>query len=80
MEGIRKEIERAAKKGQGITVAKKKRDLEEYEAEVEKEKAVIRGNGGEYEELVERLAKVDEELEELGVSSPSIDTLRKYLS
>ena len=77
MESVRKEIERAAKRGQSITVSKKKADLKDYEEEIEKEKEVIKENKEKCQELEERLVKVDAELDMMGVLGPSVDSLRK---
>lgn len=75
LESVRKEIERAAKRGQSITVSKKKADLKDYEEEIEKEKEVIKENKEKCQELEERLAKVDAELDMMGVLGPSVDSL-----
>lgn len=72
---IRKEIERAAKRGQSITVTKKKSELEEYRCEIDKERNIFEENEKKCTELLKRLEDVDGDLGEYGVSSPSIDAL-----
>lgn len=78
LKSIHKEIERAAKKGQGISVSKKKQDFEDYKEEMRKEEKVIAENSEKCKELVERLSKADEQLKIYGVSSPPVDSLSKF--
>ena len=43
-----------------------------------KEREVIKENDGESEYYIDKLVKVDEELQAFGVSSPSFESLRKH--
>ena len=72
-----KDIARAASKGQGLTVAKRRQELKEYEEEVEKEKENLTDCKSKSDQVITRLKKVDEKLEKLGVSSQSIESLSK---
>eukprot|EP00112_Aurelia_sp_Birch-Aquarium-sp1_P008330 Seg1914.9 transcript_id=Seg1914.9/GoldUCD/mRNA.D3Y31 product="hypothetical protein" protein_id=Seg1914.9/GoldUCD/D3Y31 len=74
-QSIRKDIERAAKKGQSLAVSKKKQELEEYKAEIAKEGEAIEENEDKLKKMLERLKVVDERLHSFGVSIPEVDTL-----
>ena len=78
-QSVRKDIERAAKKGQSLTVSKKKQELEEYKVEIAREGEAISENEMKLEKMLERLSAVDEKLHSFGVSIPEVDTLRKFV-
>eukprot|EP00794_Sanderia_malayensis_P008859 gene8859-9808_t len=72
---IRKDIEKAAKRGQSLTVTKKRSELEEYQTEVEKEQAGKEDNSEKLEKMMSSLEIINGQLYSFGVTLPDVDAL-----
>lgn len=72
---IRKEIEKAAKKGQTLTVSKKKQELDEYKQEMDKDNESNAENCQKLEKMMASVKIVNDKLDEFGVTMPEVDSL-----
>ena len=75
MSSLRKETERAAKKGQKLIVSKKKQEGEDYKQEMKQESDRNAEYQHKLQQVLEQLKQVDEKLEEFGVTIPEVDAL-----